>query len=98
MEERNKFGDKIRNLRKRSGESIKSLAKDLEVNYTYLSHLENNKKVPSEEFIEKIAKKFNHDAEELKMLAGKIPDDIKKILMENPKEAIDFLRRRFDDS
>ena len=97
MEEKNKrFGDKIRDLRKSYGESIKTLAKDLDVNYTYLSHLENNKKVPSEEFIEKIAKRFNHDPDELKILAGKIPDDIKKIIMENPTEAVNYLRRRFD--
>ena len=97
MEENNKFGHKLRDLRKRSGKSIKSLAKDLEVNYTYLSQMENNKKVPSEELIDKIAKRFNHDPEELKIIAGKIPEDIKKILMENPKEAVEILRRKFDE-
>ena len=62
-----------------------------------MSQMENNKKVPSEELIDKIAKRFNHDPEELKIIAGKIPEDIKKILMENPKEAVEILRRKFDE-
>lgn len=93
----NNFGNRLRDLRKKSGESIKSLAKDLDVNYTYLSQMENNKKIPSEELIDKIAKRFNHDSEELKIIAGKIPEDIKKILMDNPKKAVDFLRKKFDE-
>jgi len=96
MANETRFGHRIRSLRKNKGESIKSLAKELEVNYTYLSQIENNKKVPSEEFIEKIAQLFNHDPEELKVLAGKIPGDVKRILMENPREAIDYLRRKFN--
>ena len=96
MANETRFGHRFRSLRKNKGESIKSLAKELEVNYTYLSQIENHKKVPSEEFIEKIAQLFNHDPEELKVLAGKIPDDVKRILMENPREAIDYLRRKFN--
>lgn len=89
------FGDTVRHLREKKGYSIKNLAGSLDVNYTYLSKIENNKSIPSEEFIEKIAHIFNCDPEELKARAGKIPEDIKKILRENPRNAIDYLRREF---
>jgi transcriptional regulator with XRE-family HTH domain len=89
------FGDTVRHLREKKGYSIKNLAGPLDVNYTYLSKIENNKSIPSEEFIEKIAHIFNCDPEELKARAGKIPEDIKKILRENPRNAIDYLRRQF---
>ncbi|MCX6575289.1 MAG: helix-turn-helix transcriptional regulator, partial [Candidatus Aminicenantes bacterium] len=81
------FGNSIRNLRERRGLSIKNLAATLKVNYTYLSKIENNRSIPSEEFIEKLARVFNYDPEELKIRAGKIPEEIVKILQENPREA-----------
>lgn len=92
---RDTFGSSIRKLRGARGYSIKQLATDLNVNYTYLSKIENNERIPSEDFIERIAKAFQVDSEELKSQAGKIPEDIKKILSENPKDAIEFLRREF---
>jgi len=94
---KNSFGEKLRNLRKKRGEGIKVLAKSLNVNYTYLSKIENNKATPSEEFIEKIAQVFNYDGEELKIMAGKIPEDVSRILRENPREAIAHLRSLFGD-
>ncbi len=98
MKKENSFGDRIRNLRGKRGVSIKNLATTLEVNYTYLSKIENNRSIPSEEFIEKLARVFNCDAEELKIRAGKIPEDIVTILREHPKEAMDYLRREFGGS
>ncbi len=95
MKKRNSFGDKIKSLRGANGFSIKHLANSLKVNYTYLSKIENDKSIPSEEFIENIAHILNYDPDELKVHAGKIPEDIRNILKENPREAIDYLRREF---
>ena len=92
---KNTFGEKCRELRKRQGQGIKSLANDLTVNYTYLSKIENNRTSPSEDFIEKMARVFNYDVEELKILAGKIPEDIRTIFKENPREAVAYLRSAF---
>ncbi len=91
----NEFGTLMRRLREQKGYSIKRLASSLRVNYTYLSKIENSVSIPSEEFIERIAEVFQVDAEELKLQAGKIPDDIKRILKENPRQAIEYLRREF---
>ena len=95
MKEDINFAAKIKTMREQKGISIKTLAKSLDVNYTYLSKIENSKSVPSEAFIERLAKVFNYDADELKIMAGKIPDDVIEILKNNPLEAIIYLRREF---
>jgi transcriptional regulator with XRE-family HTH domain len=72
------------------------LGAKLDINYSYISKLENDHTVPSEDFIRKIAAIFNYDQEELMLRAGKIPNDIVDILRKNPKEAVKFLRKQFE--
>lgn len=86
------LGQKIRSLRLGKGLSIKKLSTLLKINYTYISHIERGKSIPSEHLLKKIAKKLGADEEELKILSGKIPEDIKKILYEYPIEAPVFIR------
>lgn len=95
--EREDFGSFLRGLRQMKGYSLKSLADKMSVNYTYLSKLENGHSTPSERFLEKIAALFDYDEEELLVRAGKIPDDILRIISDNPKKAIQFLRKEFGD-
>ncbi len=95
MDDKKTFGKRIKQLRKDGGYSIKNLANSLNVNYTYISKIENNKSIPSEEFIEKISKIFGQDAEELKLRAGKIPENVKSVLMENPQEILKLIRGKF---
>lgn len=95
--EREDFGSFLRGLRQEKRYSLKSLANKINVDYTYLSKLENGHSTPSERFIEKVAALFDSDKEELMVRAGKIPDDILKIISDNPKEAIQFLRKEFGD-
>ena len=95
--DREDFGSFLRGLRHENGYSLKNLANKMKVNYTYLSKLENGHSSPSEKFIEKVAAIFEYDQEELLVRAGKIPDDILSIISDNPKEAIQFLRKEFGD-
>ncbi len=90
------FGLLLKELRKEKGLSIKKLGSQLDINYSYISKLENNHTIPSEDFIKKIAAIFDYDKEELMLRAGKIPDDIIEILRSNPKEAVKFLRKKFE--
>ena len=92
------FGDLLKHLRRKEGIGIKRLGPRLNISYTYISKLENNKVIPSDDVIGRIAHYFRYDLDELLMSANQIPDDIRKILRENPKEAAEFLRRRFSDS
>ena len=91
------FGTLFKRIRIEKGYSIKSLARKLNINYSYLSKIENNHTLPSEDFIERVSKLFGYDKEELMLRAEKIPKDIMNILRNNPKEAIEFLRREFGD-
>lgn len=92
------FAERLRTLRRRRGLGLKRLAPELGVSYPYLSKIENSKAAPSEELLDRIARYFEADGDELLILANRIPDDIRRILRENPHEALDFLRRRFGNA
>ena len=89
------FGTILKKIRKRKGIGIKKLSSRLNMSHGYISKIENNKSLPSEEFIRKISDIFEYDNEELMIRAGKIPEDILSILRENPKEAAKYLRNQF---
>src|SRR6266851_3546292 len=92
------FGQILRGLRTRSGIGIKRLAPELQVNYTYLSKLENNDISPSAELVDRVADYFNYDRDALLLSAGKVPQEILDILREHPDEALKFLRDRLAES
>ena len=56
-----RFGEKLRNLRKRQGYTLKELGERLEVDHTFVSQLELNKRKPNAEMILKIADLFGVD-------------------------------------
>ena len=91
------LGEIVRNLRIEKGVSLKKMAPEIEIEYTYLSKIENGYIVPSAEVVYRIAEYFNHNQDELMMLADRIPPDVREILRNNPKEALDFLRQRFGE-
>lgn len=82
------FGEKIRELRLARNLTLRELAAKLDVNFTYVSKIENQKlsfgEYPSEELIRKIAKALGGDSDELLILADKIPKQIKKRVKERP--------------
>jgi transcriptional regulator with XRE-family HTH domain len=90
------FGEKIRELRREKGLSLRALAKKIDCNFTYLSKAENGKldfsTFPGDALILKLAKALEADADELLLLAQKIPDQIKRRVIERP----DVFRRIAD--
>ena len=93
-----KFGKILRELWLESGKGIKALAPELNVNYTYLSKLENGAIGPSHELIDRIADYFGFDRELLLLSAGKVPEDVLEILREHPVDAVASLRKQFGGS
>lgn len=89
------FGTLLRRLRHEQDIGIKKLATAINVDYAYLSRIENGKLKPSERVIERISRYFNYNKDELMILGDKIPEDVKKILRENPEEALAYLREKF---
>ena len=80
------FGQYLRRKRKQKGKSQRALASEAEVNFTYLSKVEND--VPgfsslSEPTLEKLADALDVDPDEMITRAGKIPSDVKRMLVDD---------------
>ena len=71
------FGERVRDLRKAKNLSQRELADIIDMNFTYLSKIENGKlnfaSFPSEETIRKLAKALDADVDKLLLMAKKIP-------------------------
>lgn len=104
------FGQLIRQARKDKGYSQRELAKLVELDFTYLSKLENDRAdyPPKEEVIRSLAHHLDLKAEELIFLAGRIPQRDEDFLKKNYKampalfrrmqENPDFARRVFQEA
>lgn len=67
------FGERLRELRKARRMSQRDLAEMVEVDFTYISKIENNQTpLPSATTIHRIAQALDADEGELLLLAGKI--------------------------
>ncbi|MEK7241661.1 MAG: helix-turn-helix transcriptional regulator, partial [Planctomycetota bacterium] len=89
------FGAYLRKIRKRKGVSLKSLAKRLDVNFAYLSRIENEKVPPSVALVKKLARVLRWDTDELTLLAGRVPPAWLAAIEKKPTETIKRLRRAF---
>ncbi len=83
-----RFGQRIRELRKQKGLGQWALGKLVGVSFTYISKVENHQldfgKYPSEDLIRKLAKALKADEDELLVLAEKVPDRIRRRVLERP--------------
>src|SRR5438552_3059333 len=82
------FGEKVRELRQAKRLTLRDVASKVAINFTYLSKIENGKldfsDYPSEKLIRKLAKALGGDTDELLLLAKKVPDRIRKRVLERP--------------
>jgi transcriptional regulator with XRE-family HTH domain len=91
MEDSKKFGARLRELRTAADLTLARLADRCNIDFTYLSKIENGVlPPPSEKVIRQLAAVLNADKDELLILAGKIPPDIAKML--RSREALQLLR------
>lgn len=85
----NKFGDRIRELRKAKGYSLRQLAPLVGVGFSYLSKVECGRLdfdgSASESLIHRLSEVLNGDEEELLLLAGRIPHSIVDRIREEPE-------------
>lgn len=85
----NTFGERIRELRKSKGYSLRALGPQVGVGFTYLSKVESGKldfgDYPSSALIQRLAEALDADADELLLLAGRIPDSIADRIREQPE-------------
>lgn len=72
------FGKTIQRLRREHDLTQREAAAALEIDFTYLSKLENDRgEPPSERTVRKLAKLLDADAEELLALAGRLPTELR---------------------
>ncbi len=88
------FGTALKNLRKERRITQRDLAQKVGVDFTYISKIETGAFInpPSVALIEKIAKALDTDAEELILLAKKIPDTLRETIVDDDLAAA-FLRK-----
>jgi transcriptional regulator with XRE-family HTH domain len=82
------FGERVRELRRAKGLTLRSLAEKVGVNFTYLSKIENGKldfgDYPGEGLIRRLAKALKADEDELLLLAEKVPESIRRRVIQRP--------------
>jgi transcriptional regulator with XRE-family HTH domain len=82
------FGERIRELRKGKNLTQREVADKVGINFTYLSKIENDKldrdQYPREDTVRKLAEALGADADELLLLAKRIPDAIKQRVLQRP--------------
>lgn len=87
------FGRHIRCLRTARRLTLRELARRLEVSPTYLSQIEQeNFPPPAEDKIVRLAEILGQDVDELLGLAGRVADDLPKIIRQHPRAMATFLR------
>ena len=83
-----RFGERIRELRKAKNLGQRALGELVGVSFTYISKIENEKldfgDYPSKELIQRLADALEVDVDDLLLAAQKIPEQIKKRVMERP--------------
>jgi len=83
-----KFGERVRELRHAKGWSLRDLAEKVDVGFTYLSRVENERlnfgDYPSDALIHKLADALGADEEELLILAKRVPGPIHKRVLQRP--------------
>jgi HTH-type transcriptional regulator, competence development regulator len=88
-----KFGPHIREIREARGISLRALAQRIEVEPAYLSKIERDIFAPpSEALIVKIAAQLDQDPDWLLALAGKIPSDVKDLIVQSRGELARMVR------
>lgn len=80
------LGREVRALREARGLGLREVARKLELSASYLSQLETGqlKTPPAAEVLRALAKLHEVDADRLLLLAGRLPDDVKQLLLADP--------------
>ncbi len=80
------FGGFLRRLRKKKGLTQRELAAEVGVDFSYLSKVENEKpgfESVSEPTLRRLADALEADPDEMITRAGKIPSDVRRILVDD---------------
>lgn len=86
------LGSDIRRRREAASLTLRSMATMLRVSPAYLSRVERGMVPPSDALVKAVARVLKADAEELLLLAGRIPRNWQKTIATSPGRAVEALR------
>ena len=86
----------LRKLRKAKGLSLRMLAKQVDVSFVNIAHIENGRVVTSKKILKQLAKALNYNLDKLLAVGNKVDDDIEKIIRKKPETVPQFLRTAKD--
>ncbi|MGK3962059.1 helix-turn-helix domain-containing protein [Sorangium sp. So ce118] len=86
------LGEVLREARVQADLSLRDLAKKLSITPSYISDIENDRRVPSEEVLRGLANTFNLDFDHLMALAGRVGDQAERYLKHHPTAGVLFRR------
>lgn len=78
------LGTVIRDARVKSGRSLREFSKLLDITPSYQSDIENDRRVPAEEVLKRIADLLALNFEDLMALAGRLGGDAERYLRRQP--------------
>jgi len=93
---REKLGPRLKRVRQERGLSLRELAKKIDVSATYLSRVENclESSTPTEKTIRALADALGDAFDELMQLAGRVPEDVEKLIKADPQMPMMLRRAR----
>ena len=86
------FGDILREARVKKGVSLRSFASELSITPSYLSDIENDRRIPSEDVLQELATRLNLDFDDLMARAGRFGENAERYLKNQPT-AVKLFRR-----
>jgi transcriptional regulator with XRE-family HTH domain len=86
------IGDVIHDARAKLKLSLRDVTKKLGITPSYLSDIENNRRVPSEEVLGKLAHLLRLDYDDLMARAGRFGEDAVRYMMRTPAAGVLFRR------
>lgn len=83
------LGDLIREARTPKG-SLRDFAKKLDITPSYLSDIENDRRIPAEEVLKRIAELLELDFDELMAKAGRFGEEAERYMRKHPTVGVLF--------
>lgn len=82
------LGDLVREARVRKELGLRELARRLKKTPSYLSDIENDRRVPAEDMLRDLARLLELDFDDLMARAGRLGDDALRYLTKNPAAGV----------
>jgi transcriptional regulator with XRE-family HTH domain len=92
MASQTSFGETLREARVKKGVSLRSLASELSITPSYLSDIENDRRIPSEDVLQQLATLLDLNFDDLMAQAGRLGEEAERYLKHQPT-AVKLFRR-----